>query len=91
MNLRSEGHYLAAILFKRGKLYDALEMRYPRFMKLLRRFIDSNQCPFCRRQFATKFALYKHLKQSACGAALYKIVDLLAERVDEDQLLRWVT
>jgi len=88
--LRSEGHYISAILFKRGKVYNSLATRYPRFIALIQRFIDNNQCPFCRKQFSTKFALYKHLKQSSCGTALYKIVELLAEKVDEDQLLRWV-
>jgi len=91
MKLRGEGHYVSALLHQRGRLYDVLAKRYPNVVARIRSYIEQNTCPFCRKRFATKYALYKHLSSTGCGQALHRLIELLAERVDEEELLRWIS
>jgi len=91
MDLRSAGMYKSALLKHKSKLREALEKRYPELMKLLDKYLGRNQCPFCKKRFKAKYALFKHLQASRCGAILQVLYRKIREKAPEKEILKVIT
>lgn len=87
--VKSESAYISAILDRRGPVYEKLRKRYPRLLGYIEERVRRYECPFCKRVFKAKFALYRHLMYSSpCSKLLLLLVDKLRENADEEELLR---
>jgi len=87
--VKSESAYISAILDRRGPVYEKLKRKYPRLLEYIEERIRNYECPFCRRGFKAKFALFKHLLHSSpCSKLLLLLVERLRENADEEELLR---
>jgi len=89
--VKSESAYISALLERRGSLYEKLRKRYPRLVSYFEEKLNQYECPFCRRRFKTKYALFKHLLHSSpCSKLLLVLVEKLRSNEEEKEVLRVV-
>jgi len=87
----SESYYYAIVLDPEHPNFDLLRKRYPTVMRFIEELIKDNTCPFCKKRFKTRYALYNHIKSSKrCSMVLRTLIEKLMERAEEDELLLYV-
>lgn len=88
--ITSEAKYVHSIFNRRGPVYQTLKKRYPRLLARIEKAIEERRCPLCGRKFKRLYALQHHLVSGPCSRAFYTLINFLMDRVDEEEVLRWL-
>lgn len=88
--MRSRAHqiYLWAVLDRSGKLWESLKRRYPRFAWRIESSLSQMKCPVCGRTVKPWFVMVRHLTEGKCGYILGTVVEALARKAGEEELLK---